>query len=120
MAAVVIERALNPVSQRGARRPIGKRAKLPVVSDEIADIDLLALGRELPDLIAPAATGGDQRGGERGKAVGRVAADIKRLACRGRRDRGGEKRLGSVLDKDHVAALLAAPALERFIRERPA
>src|SRR6185312_939416 len=110
--AVIGERPGQPLGEADARLPAGQRAKLAVVGDEVADIDLFPLRRKFAHFVVAGAIGADQRGGDLDEAVGRVAADIERQPFGLRRHRGGEKGLDRVVDIDHVPPLLAAPDLE--------
>src|SRR5580692_9365738 len=88
MLAIEGERSCETCRQRDLRDPPGHGPKQPVVGVVVADVDLLAVGRELTDLEAGlAAVRIDQRLGEPAQADGSGAADIAYLAVH-LRDKG--------------------------------
>ena len=91
-----------------------------VVDQEISNVDALALGRKLPDVVLPAAIRFDHRFCQGRQADRVAAADIERQALGLGRQRGGEECVGRVIDIQKVAALLAAPNLERLAFDDPA
>ena len=99
MAAVIVEGARQPVVQAGSRRPAGQFAETAVVSDEIADVDALALVREFAALELAAAICLDQGLGERQQGIGRLAADIEGEPGGLATQRGRQKRLDSIRDR---------------------
>src|SRR5260370_35252145 len=112
MLAEESERLRQPGSQIGPRRPAGEAAQQPVLGIVVADIDALALGREVADDEAAAAIRRDQRRREIAQADGAMAADIAGLAGERGRQRREQECIDRILDIGEVAQLVATPAFE--------
>src|SRR5216683_1643064 len=112
MAAIIIEGAREAVVEADARRPPGQPAETAVVGDEIADIDALPVGRKFALLESAAAIRPDERLGQCEQRIGLAAANVEREAGGIAAERGAQKRLDRIIDKQELAALLAAPHLE--------
>src|SRR5260370_22816827 len=108
------------VGETEARAPAGKRPKTRVIGQKIADIDALALGRELTNVIFSAAICRDDVFGESRQSDRLVASHIERQAFSFLCDRGIKKRLRGIVDIKQVATLVSAPNLERLAPDNSA
>jgi hypothetical protein len=81
------------VGETESRAPAGERPKTRVIGQKIADIDALALGRELTNVILATAIFRDDVFGETWQTDGLVAAHIERQAFSFFCDRDIKKRL---------------------------
>src|SRR5215212_8099266 len=112
MAAIELNRAPQAIPQRNSGRPAGCSTKGSIICVIVADIDHLAIVREVLDLELSSSIDLDQHLGKFFESDGLRPADIENLALRFRRQRGEQERFGGVLHVSQIPELLATPHFE--------
>jgi len=120
MTAIIVKRPTKPIGEADAGAPTSDCTKSTVVGYKVADINALALGWKLSDLVFPISISRNDRLGQIRQVAGFVAANIERQSLRFLSNRGKEERFGRVVDVKQIPTLLTAPDLEGLPLNNPA